>query len=1104
MTVEADQTTGDTGRRDVSGTVITVLLAMVYGQNGDVGTAQALALAGEDRSFSILRDAGAWSSLGETVALFNAAALVTGDGAVGLHVGERLLTWPEETAWVTQLVALGSPEAAFTRVAALADHFETESEASAVELAPDHALIRVRPRSTTTRHAHLCEMTRGLLAHVPTLFGRAPALVSETECSARGGRFCLYSISWDDPDTAGGELDPASTWLSPDHPARWDDPPPLPSAGREPEDRAPRATGGTEMVEGRSRRSRPEESEWQEELERVVEELDRAVDELDSMGVLLDGALGTAAELLNDDVDALLDKIARGADDVVRSHRYLLMVRVRPGAPLQIHHRGLLSDEAQILAAELWRDNPDDDDGSRIIVDIASAQRLYGRVVELVPPGETPTPSAARALQLYAGYAAAALDIFGVLTDARRSDATGQALLSFSESLSGASSTDEVVRLLADTVPTVTGCDRAAVYLWDGGTGRLVPRAGENPSGRRPPAIVPIRPPAASSSGPWVGDGRTDNGTGPLPPGSPGTGPTAEGTGRALDTFSAVAPVRTDSALFDSLVRRAEVVIIDGAAHDPELRRLLEDSHVAASVVAPLFANRDFLGVVAAIFDTAPSAVPTDDPDLHVRLAGLADQAATALQNRELLEQVSHMAWHDVLTELPNRRLFEDRVEQELVRSRRVGEPVCMFFVDIDHFKTVNDTFGHAAGDDLIRQVGQRLVDTVRRQDTVARVGGDEFAILLPGLSDQGSIDQLAERSLEALSTPYVLFDQEVPSSASIGIAMAPEHGDSYDELLSHADEAMYRAKSLGRNAFQMYSRMAVGAAAVVNGTLPVDDRTLHAELVKALERDEFFVVYQPYIDLRTDRVVGVEALVRWAHPRLGTLEPSAFIAVAEKSDVIVSLDAWVIGQTCRQARLWLDRGLPPLRLSVNLASRDLSDPVLFDNVERALAETGLDPSYLELEITERVVLDRTGPARKNIERLRRLGVRFSIDDFGTGRSSLSRIGSFPVSTIKIDQSFIQVLGPDNEKNSLVSAIVSMADRLGLACVAEGVETSLQSRVLLQRGCTTAQGYFFSPPLLPDDIETMMTAVASADEWPEGTDGGFDMVGGLDADDDWD
>ena len=251
MTVEADQTTGDAGRRDVSGTVITVLLAMVHGQNGDVGTAQALALAGEHRSFSVLRDAGAWSSLSETVALFNAAALVTGDGAVGLHVGERLLTWPEEAHFVTQLVALGSPEAALTRVAALADHFETESQASVVELAPDHALVRVSPRSTASRHAHLCEMTRGLLAQVPALFGLAPALVSETECSARGGRFCLYALSWDDPDSAT-EPDPGTTSFPEDRPAGLIDEPAPPFGRHRPEEQGPMAVARGENISGRA------------------------------------------------------------------------------------------------------------------------------------------------------------------------------------------------------------------------------------------------------------------------------------------------------------------------------------------------------------------------------------------------------------------------------------------------------------------------------------------------------------------------------------------------------------------------------------------------------------------------------------------------------------------------------------------------------------------------------------------------------------------------------------------------------------------------------------------------------------------------------------
>jgi EAL domain-containing protein (putative c-di-GMP-specific phosphodiesterase class I) len=328
------------------------------------------------------------------------------------------------------------------------------------------------------------------------------------------------------------------------------------------------------------------------------------------------------------------------------------------------------------------------------------------------------------------------------------------------------------------------------------------------------------------------------------------------------------------------------------------------------------------------------------------------------------------------------------------------------------------------------------------------------------------------------MSKPFVVFGEEVTTSASIGIAMAPDHGDSYDELLSRADEAMYRAKSRGRNGFQMFSGSVVNAS---SGRLAIDDRTLHADLIHALDHSEFFLLYQPYIDLRTSQVVGVEALVRWRHPTLGVLEPSSFISMAERSDIVVALDTWVLEQACRQVRTWLDQGLDPLRLSVNLASRDLSDPSLFHNIDRTLEETGIDPSLLELEITERVVVDSSGPAKENIERLRRLGVRFTIDDFGTGNSSLNRIGSIPVSTLKIDQSFVQVLGPDGDNNELVAAIISMAERLGLDCVAEGVETLQQSRVLLQRGCTTAQGYFFSPPLPAGDVEKMMTSIGDAD-----------------------
>ncbi len=1096
MSVEAEQSTSETGHRDeVSGAIVHALISLVHGRNGDVGVAQALALADDGRSFATLGDMSAWSSLGEAVALFNAAALVTGDGAVGLHVGEALLSTDDGTGFVDRLRTLGSPEQAFKHISALVAHFDATCEAGALEVATDHALVEVLPRSPDGRHAHLCEMTRGLLSQVPALYGRGTALITEVECSARGGRVCLYALSWDDPSTddftAPGAGAPAGA-VPPGNAAPYPDPVPPGDAGPVPGSVAPGRWGivsdgpdwqGEDDGEGEAAGGQPApEPTPPGSADPTEAELRH---ELNRMSVLVEGAFSTVSQLMDDDVESLLGQIAARADAVVAAHRYLLMIRVRPGTAVQLHARGLEAEEAQALAAELWRDDPGDDGGSRLVVDIASPERFYGRLAEVLPRDAVHPSSEGYVLRLFAEYAAAALDIFRVLSDAKRSDATARTLLSFSETLARVTTLAELVQLLADTVPAMTDCDQSTVYLWDQDLGQLVPRAWtegmESPDASLGPILPvtgrsrqpersepsPIRPlptpaPERTRIGPVAGPSKPQGGV-------VGSGPRARGP----------VNIRSDTPVVDRILHSREVIVLDSSTEDPVLRDLLDQSGMAASVVAPLFAGGEFLGVIAANFGPESSIDTIRDADLHERLSGLADQAATSLQNLELLEKVSHMAWHDALTGLPNRRLFEDRVEQELVRSRRVGEPVCMFFVDLDHFKTVNDTKGHAAGDDLIQQVSQRLVDTVRRQDTVARVGGDEFAILLPGLSDQLSIDQLAQRSLEAMSRPFVVFGEEVATSASIGIAMAPDHGDSYDELLSRADEAMYRAKSRGRNAFQMYSGSVVNASL---GRLAIDERTLHADLIHALDHSEFFVLYQPYIDLRTAQVVGVEALVRWHHPTLGTLEPSSFISMAERSEIVVALDTWVLEQACRQLRTWVDHGVDPLRLSVNLASRDLSNPRLFENIDRTLEETGIDPSLLELEITERVVLDSSGPAKENIERLRRLGVRFTIDDFGTGNSSLNRIGSFPVSTLKIDQSFVQVLGQDGDNNALVSAIISMAERLGLECVAEGVETLQQSRVLLQRGCTTAQGYFFSPPLPAGDIEKMMAGIAGSDD----------------------
>ena len=795
-----------------------------------------------------------------------------------------------------------------------------------------------------------------------------------------------------------------------------------------------------------------------ERLRREAEaETARSQAEVDRLERLLEDAASSTLDLLDHDIEHVVNHLAERADQILGAERFLLTVRPGVGLPLELHHRGLAPEEARGLAAGLWGGTSDDVDGDLLVVDIATPLRRYGRIAEYFRPDDPDIATEERILRLFARYAGNVLDVCTMLSDARRSNSTARTLLSFSEELSGLTNLAQALQILADTVPAVTGCDQSTVYLWDRVRSRLV--LGAYTAGRTPPdadlgSFVPQWSTSSSATQIHVGH---------LPDGADD------------DALS----VEVDNPLIQRMISGHEVMVLDAElVEDPQLRALMEASGIPASVVAPLFAAGEFLGVIAANFasDTPRSAI--HDPDLHERLCGLSDQAATAIQNLELLEKVSHMAWHDSLTGLPNRRLFEDRVEQELVRSRRVGEPVCMFFVDLDNFKTVNDTYGHTTGDLLIQQVGQRLVETVRSQDTVARVGGDEFAILLPGLVDQLSINQLAERTLDAMHTPFEIFGDLVVTSASVGIAIAPEHGDSYDDLLNRADEAMYRAKDHGRDAFEMFHDT---PDPTNPGRRALDDRQLYSDLISALDGNQFFLLYQPYIDLRTAQIVGVEALIRWDHPTLGILEPPHFIPMAERSDLIVSLDNWVLWQACRQLRAWRDHGLDPLRLSVNLASRDLASPEFFDSVQRTLHDTGIDPAFLELEITDRVVLDRSGPATENIDRLRRLGVRFTIDDFGQGNSSLDRIGAFPVSTLKIDQSFVQVLGPTDEESSLVSAIIGMAGRLGLSCVAEGVETLLQSRVLLQRGCTTAQGYYFSPPLPPDGIEEMLANLAPAE-----------------------
>jgi diguanylate cyclase (GGDEF)-like protein len=735
---------GPTRSNDVSGAVTATLVRLVRSLTGDGGVLQMLALAGEFRSGETLERLETFSSHRQMVTLFHAAAQVTGDGAIGLHTGEELVRQYLGTEVERRFVALGSTSAMVVNLTESVPHLTTSVASQAVDVGDTYAKVKVITPTTVGRHLHFCEFTRGFLSQAPVAFGSDPATVIETECQARGGRFCLYVLSWTEPAVG---------------------PPP------EPEDLFPSV--GTFAEENRATL----------DLDPEIRAAQLA-GQLHQMEERLEGVFSTASELLGEEgIDTLLQRITSRAARAVSASKYLLVVRTSPDADIQLHHSGFNPDEAQAMADELVLDQPDDDDGARLIVDIRSARRRYGRLAAVYPPGVRYFESERRMLDLYAGYAATALDMVTSLEDARRSDATARALLGFSGALSRVTTTDATAQLLADTVPTVTGCQHSAVLLWDPEERQLTVRGETEGFASQALGFDHI----VVTGGDSALSDRTPRGD-------------------ELPLSRSPLTVSTATPAVERMIASRTLAVIDSSTEDPLLRDLLLRGGTTASVIAPLFAGDEFLGVVSANFTGDVPGIVVRNRDLHERLSGLADQAVTAFQNVRLLEQISHSAWHDSLTGLPNRRLLEDRVGQELTRGQRVGESSCLFFIDLDRFKSVNDSFGHAAGDELIRQVGERLNSTVRHQDTVARLGGDEFAVLLPGLADPVAIDQLARRCLELLNTPYQIYQHEVHSSASIGIALAPEDGHTYEELMVLADQAMYRSKAVGRNTFTRYA----------------------------------------------------------------------------------------------------------------------------------------------------------------------------------------------------------------------------------------------------------------------------------------------------------
>ncbi len=446
---------------------------------------------------------------------------------------------------------------------------------------------------------------------------------------------------------------------------------------------------------------------------------------------------------------------------------------------------------------------------------------------------------------------------------------------------------------------------------------------------------------------------------------------------------------------------------------------------------------------------------------------------ALDITDRKLAEsRLRHLAHHDGLTDLPNRVLLRERLQRELARGRRGGRAFALHFLDLDRFKAVNDALGHHLGDRLLGQVADRLRALARAGDTVARLGGDEFAILQAGVDEPEDAAALARRTIAALAEPFQCDGQEFRLSASIGITLHPRDGADVDELLRNADLAMYQAKDEGRDLFRFFAadmdRRAREAMA------------LEAELHTALARGQFLLHYQPQVNLRTGRIVGAEALLRWQRPGVGLSRPGDFLSLAEETGLIGPINDWVLRAACTEAASWQQRGLPPLRISVNLSPVQFRKHDVRRTVTAALEESGLNPRLLDLELTEGILLENDEKVAEVLRDLRRLGVRFSIDDFGTGYSSLNYIKNFPVDRLKIDQSFIRNLRTDPSDTAIVRAIINLGHSLRLAVIAEGVETVEQVTQLIAEGCDEIQGHYYSEPVPAEELQALVRRMNAA------------------------
>ena len=511
--------------------------------------------------------------------------------------------------------------------------------------------------------------------------------------------------------------------------------------------------------------------------------------------------------------------------------------------------------------------------------------------------------------------------------------------------------------------------------------------------------------------------------------------------------------------------RKVAVLFTDITAHRKMYNTLHESVRELRTAESSLRASQEALSNEKARLDERVQQL--QEANKHLVTATLAAHMLTG-EIEQARTQMAHVAQHDALTGLPNRILLNDRLAQAMALAQRQGKQLALMFLDLDRFKYINDSLGHGMGDQLLLSVAHRLTAAVRGSDTVCRQGGDEFVIMLAEVEHAEDAALSAQKILTSLSSPHTIDGLELHVTVSIGISIYPDDAVDAETLTKSADTAMYHAKENGRNNFQFFEPNM--------NALAIERYTIESGLRRALERQEFVLYYQPKIDLHSGMIVGVEALIRWQHPQRGLLLPAQFISIAEDCGMIVPIGRWVLRTACLQAQAWLQAGLPPIIIAVNTSALEFRAKDFFEHVRTVLADTGVNPAYLELELTENVIMPDVESSNAVLQALAGLGVKLAIDDFGTGYSSLGYLRQLPINTLKIDQSFVHQMTGNPDDTTIVSAVISMGKSLRLRVIAEGVETPEQYTFLLTQQCDAGQGYYFCHPITAEALTAMLHA----------------------------